>query len=124
VKRVDDFETRSKHLQHMTDEELDAYFWELAEKFVDPLIELAYYHTSPSIERSVLLRMGFSSIEAKEIVNRIEERGLLPKGAGNIVLKVAERLKKDYLAAGKAIANGEYLEVLDDIAREARKNEA
>ncbi|HCD09815.1 MAG: hypothetical protein XD37_0461 [Thermoanaerobacter thermocopriae] len=124
MKRVDDFETRSKHLQHMTDEELDAYFWELAEKFVDPLIELAYYHTSPSIERSVLLRMGFSSIEAKEIVNRIEERGLLPKGAGNIVLKVAERLKKDYLAAGKAIANGEYLEVLDDIAREARKNEA
>jgi D-ornithine 4,5-aminomutase subunit alpha len=124
VKRVDDFETRSKHLQHMTDEELDAYFWELAEKIVDPLIELAYYHTSPSIERSVLLRMGFSSIEAKEIVNRIEERGLLPKGAGNIVLKVAERLKKDYLAAGKAIANGEYLEVLDDIAREARKNEA
>ncbi|ABY92767.1 MAG: Uncharacterized protein XD65_0417 [Caldanaerobacter subterraneus] len=124
MKRVDDFETRSKHLQHMTDEELDAYFWELAEKIVDPLIELAYYHTSPSIERSVLLRMGFSSIEAKEIVNRIEERGLLPKGAGNIVLKVAERLKKDYLAAGKAIANGEYLEVLDDIAREARKNEA
>lgn len=124
MKRVDDFETRSKHLQHMTDEELDAYFWELAEKFVDPLIESAYYHTSPSIERSVLLRMGFSGIEAKEIVNRIEERGLLPKGAGNIVLKVAERLKKDYLAAGKAIANGEYLEVLDDIAREARKNEA
>ncbi|GAB6117589.1 ornithine aminomutase subunit alpha [Thermoanaerobacter brockii subsp. lactiethylicus] len=124
MKRVDDFETRSKHLQHMTDEELDAYFWELAEKIVDPLIESAYYHTSPSIERSVLLRMGFSGIEAKEIVNRIEERGLLPKGAGNIVLKVAERLKKDYLAAGKAIANGEYLEVLDDIAREARKNEA
>lgn len=42
----------------------------------------------------MLLRMGFSGIEAKEIVNRIEERGLLPKGAGNIVLKVAERLKK------------------------------
>ncbi|SHE66752.1 D-ornithine 4,5-aminomutase S subunit [Thermoanaerobacter uzonensis DSM 18761] len=124
MRREDDFETRSEHLKHMTDEELDAYFWKLAEKIVDPLIELAYYHTSPSIERSVLLRMGFSSIEAKEIVNRIEERGLLPKGAGSIVLKVAERVKKDYLTAGKSIANGEYLEVLDDIAREASKNEA
>lgn len=124
MKREDDFEIRSKHLKQMSDEELDAYFWKLAEKIVDPLIELAYYHTSPSIERSVLLRMGFSSIEAKEIVNKIEEKGLLPKGAGNIVLKVAKRVKKDYLIAGKSIANGEYLEVLDDIAREASKNEA
>ncbi|AAM24464.1 ornithine aminomutase subunit alpha [Caldanaerobacter subterraneus] len=124
MRREDDFEVRSKHLQHMTDEELDAYFWELAEKIVDPLIELAYYHTSPSIERSVLLRMGFSSIEAKEIVNRIEERGLLSKGAGHIVLKVAERAKTDYLTAGRGLANGQYLDVLDEIAREARENEA
>jgi len=65
--RPDDFVERSKHLQKMTDEELNAYFWQLVEKVVAPLVELARTHTSPSIERSVLLRMGFNSFEAKSL---------------------------------------------------------
>jgi len=35
---------------------------------VDPLLEYGRTHTTPSIERSVLLRMGFSSLEAKPLV--------------------------------------------------------
>ena len=64
VERPDDFETQRKRLQALSDEELHSYFWSLAEKIVTPLIEEARSHTSPSIERSVLLRMGFSSLEA------------------------------------------------------------
>ena len=38
---------------------------QLTGQLVDPLLELAKENTSPAIERSVLLRMGFSSLEAK-----------------------------------------------------------
>lgn len=124
MKRIDDFEIRSKHLQNMSDEELDAYFWQLAEKIVEPMIKLAYENTTPSIERSVLLRMGFSSIEAKEIVNKLEEKGLLSKGAGNIVLKVASKLNDSYLNVGRALSNGLYTDILDDIAKGEDKSEA
>ncbi|MGB9679493.1 MAG: ornithine aminomutase subunit alpha [Thermoanaerobacteraceae bacterium] len=124
MRREDDFETRSKHLQSMTDEQLDAYFWSLAEKIVDPMLELAYDHTSPSIERSVLLRMGFSSIEAKEIVNRVEEKGLLSKGAGNIVLQVAKKSNINYLEAGKGLYEGKFADLLDEIAKGGIVDEA
>ena len=60
--RPDDFQERRKHLEGLSEEELEKRFWDLAEKIVDPLLELAYKNTSPSIERSVLLSMGFSSI--------------------------------------------------------------
>ena len=43
------------HLAELTDEELEARFWELAQRVVDPMVELARTHTSPSIERSVLI---------------------------------------------------------------------
>ena len=68
MKRADDFETRRQHLRAMSDEELKAYFWKLAQQTVDPLLEYGRTHTTPSVERSVLLRMGFSSLEAKPIV--------------------------------------------------------
>ena len=40
MKREDDFQERRKHLANLTEEELEARFWELTEKIVDPLIEL------------------------------------------------------------------------------------
>ena len=58
AERADDFSVRRARLQKMSDEELHAYFWSLAEKIVAPLIAEARTHTTPSIERSVLLRMG------------------------------------------------------------------
>ena len=69
MKRNDDFAERHEHLASLTDEQLEARFWELANKLVDPLLEMGYEYTSPAVERSVLLRMGFSSIEAKAIVD-------------------------------------------------------
>ena len=63
--RGDDFEVRRKALAGLSDEELHRRFWELVDRLVAPLVEEARAHTTPAIERSVLLRMGFSSIEAK-----------------------------------------------------------
>ncbi|MFW6225144.1 MAG: D-ornithine 4,5-aminomutase subunit OraS, partial [Bacteroidota bacterium] len=53
----DKFKTEKAKLDKLTDEELNHLFWKKAEKIVNPLIDLAKTHTSPSIERSVLLRM-------------------------------------------------------------------
>ena len=88
MKRQDDFQERRKHLEELTEVELEKRFWDLADKLVDPLIDLAKSNTSPSIERSVLLRMGFSSEEAKVIVEGAIDRGLIGKGVGNIIYKL------------------------------------
>lgn len=101
-----DFENMRKSLAHLSDAELKERFWELAREIVEPLAELARTHTSPSIERSVLLRMGFSSLEAGAIVSAAEKRGLLGKGVGAVLLKYAESRGTDYLPAGRELAGG------------------
>lgn len=106
MKREDDFEIRRKHLADLSDEELYDRFWKLTEQIVDPLIDLAYNHTSSSIERSVLLRMGFSSIESDAIVAEGLKAGLLGKGMGNVVLKYGELKGVSYLDAGRQLAEG------------------
>jgi len=108
------FEERRKHLAHLTDEELKTRFWELGEKIVDPLLELGKTHTSPSIERSVLLRMGFSSIEATKIVNEVIARNLMGKGAGHVVYRLAKEKGLTIRAAGLALCDDEYW---DDVTR-------
>jgi D-ornithine 4,5-aminomutase subunit alpha len=110
VERADDFSSRRAHLRALSDEELRAYFWSLAETIVAPLIEEARTHTTPSIERSVLLRMGFSSVEAKALVERMRERGLLGHGAGHLVLKVAHAKGISVREAGTALLAGRYWE--------------
>lgn len=107
MERVDDFATRRKHLANLTDEQLKARFWELADKIVAPLMETAKTQTSPSIERSILLRMGFSSMEAQGIVTNCVSYGFLGKGAGHAVLKLAELEKVPYRDAGLKLAAGE-----------------
>ena len=69
----------------MNDEELKTYFWQLAQQVVDPLLEYGRTHTTPSIERSVLLRMGFSSLEAKPLVEYAIANDLIGHGVGNVV---------------------------------------
>lgn len=103
--RPDDYELRRTHLSDMTDEELKTYFWSLADKAVSPLLELAKTHTSPSIERSVLLRMGFSSIEAKAIVDKTIAHQLISKGCGHVVFKYATLKKISVRDAGLSLAN-------------------
>jgi D-ornithine 4,5-aminomutase subunit alpha len=92
---------RRQELKELSDDELRERFWQLARDIVKPLHDLAYTHTSPSIERSVLLRMGFSSMESRAIVSQAEKRRLLGKGVGHLVLKYAEMARKPYLEAGK-----------------------
>jgi D-ornithine 4,5-aminomutase subunit alpha len=108
IKRADDFEVRRKHLANLTDQELEQRFWKLAEDVVDPLLELAKNNTTPAIERSVLLRMGFSSLEAKEIVDNTIDRGLMGKGAGNVIYRVAKVLNRDYREVGRELGQGQH----------------
>lgn len=108
------FEARRRHLADMSDEALYAYFWELANKIVDPLIEAGRIYTTPAIERSVLLRMGFSSLEAKAIVAGMMEHHLMPHGAGHVVWKLATERGEDIRATGVRLADGE---LWDDAVR-------
>jgi D-ornithine 4,5-aminomutase subunit alpha len=106
VERPDDFAVRRQRLQAMSDEALHACFWALVERVVAPLIDEARTHTTPSIERSVLLRMGFSSVEARALVERIGERGLLGRGAGRLVLELATARGITVREAGAALLAG------------------
>lgn len=111
-KRNDDFNERRRHLADLSEEELKARFFALAGEIVDPLIDLSKRSTTPSVERSVLLRMGFSSLEAMDIVNHVLDLGLMGKGAGNIVLKTAAKLEREYLEVGREMGEGKHLDVV------------
>ena len=106
MERTDDYLERREHLKHLSEEELEARFWELTEKLMNPVIKLAETHTSPSIERSVLLRMGFSSLESMSIVKQVLDHGLIGKGAGHIVYKVAKTKGIEIRDAGLKLAEG------------------
>ncbi len=111
--RTAKFEKQRAELQKLSDEELKARFWELCDQVIDPIVDLARTHTSPSIERSVLLRMGIDSLQAHAVVDRILESGLLGKGAGHVVLKLAQKNNLDIPSAAQAIL--ENPEVLSDL---------
>jgi len=106
--RPDDFENRRSHLRELSDAELHSRFWSLVERITEPLVEEARTHTSPGIERSVLLRMGFTSTEAKQLVDNMHQQGMLGHGAGHLVLQLARRKGITVRAAGEALLNGEY----------------
>ncbi len=102
--RIKKFENRRKELEKMTDEQLKSRFWELCQKVVEPMVDYGKNYTSPSIERSVLLRMGIDSPTTQGAVLRINEAGLLGKGAGHVVLKVSDKHKITIREAAKRIA--------------------
>ncbi|MGB4594397.1 MAG: D-ornithine 4,5-aminomutase subunit OraS [Anaerolineaceae bacterium] len=89
--RLEKFSERQERLHSLSDEALKARFWELCDQVVSPIAELARTHTSPSIERSVLLRMGIDSQSALGVVEKIKQAGLLGKGAGHVLLELAEK---------------------------------
>ncbi len=101
--RIKRFEVRQNELHRLTDVELKDRFWQLCDQLIDPIVDLARTHTSPSIERSVLLRMGVDSITAHGVVDRVLNAGLLGKGAGHVVLKVSQKLKVDVPTAARSI---------------------
>ena len=106
MKRSDDFADRRKLIAHLTDEEIYNRFWELTEKVVEPLLVLGYNNTTPSIERAVLLRMGISSLQTKPIVEGCIDRGLMGKGAGHVVYKLANAKGITVKEAGTLLADG------------------
>lgn len=110
VRREDDFEQRRSHLKDLTDEQLKTRFWDLIEQVVDPLLEMSHKNTTVSIERSVLLRMGFSSIEVSTIVEKVQNAGLLKFGAGHVVYLAAKLNNIDIRTAGLAIMEDKYLD--------------
>ncbi len=104
--RADEYLAWRTHLADLSDEQLEARFWELVDQIVDPLIDLARTHTSPSIERSVLMRMGVDSPTCNAVVNEIDKRGLLGHGAGHVVLHCARQWDVDVRAAAAKLAAG------------------
>src|SRR5512137_177733 len=101
--RIARFEKRREELKKMSDAELKERFWQLCNQVVEPIVDLARTHTSPSIERAVLLRMGIDSVSSHGVVDRIYEAGLLGKGAGHVVLKLAQKTGLDVRSAAAAI---------------------
>ena len=96
-KRADDFNERRAHLAKLSDQELYERFWSLASDIVDPL------------------RMGFSSREAKAIVDGVIDRGLMGKGAGHVVYKLAKSKNISVREAGVALADGKMWQEAADL---------
>ncbi len=115
MKREDDYKVRRKHLEDLTDEQLYDRFWELASQIVDPLIEIGKKNTTPAIERSVLLRMGFSSLEVKPIVEGVMKKGLMGKGCGNVVYRLAEKKGITVREAGLLLIEGKEWDTVDTL---------
>jgi D-ornithine 4,5-aminomutase subunit alpha len=107
MKRQDDFAERRKHIAELSDKELYDRFWELTTQVVSPMLELGRKNTTPSVERSVLLRMGISSLDTKPIVEGCMDRGLMGKGAGNVVYKLAQAKGVSIKEAGEMLAKGD-----------------
>ena len=111
--RPDTYMQVRAHLDGLSDDALGERFWELAHEVMAPLVELARTHTSPSIERSVLMRMGIDSRTCLSVVAGCEERGLLGHGAGHVVLVCMREWDCDAPAAAVRLAAGEGWEVAE-----------
>jgi D-ornithine 4,5-aminomutase subunit alpha len=107
TERPDDFAARRARLRELSDAQLHERFWELVEGLVAPLVAEARAHTTPAIERSVLLRMGFTGAEAKALVDGLHARGLLGHGAGRLLVVHAERRGVAVREAGLALLAGD-----------------
>ena len=115
MKRMDEYAQRRAHLKDLSDEQLYDRFWGLAEDIVEPMLDLGRNYTTPSIERSVLLRMGFSSLEVKPIVEGTIKHSLMGKGCGHIVWRLAEQKGMSIREAGLALADGKEWDAVEEI---------
>ena len=114
IERDDDYQKRRGNLKNLSDAELKVKFWELADQIVKPLVGLAEKNTTPSIERSILLRMGFSSIEVAQVVDKVIDLGLMPKGAGHVVYAISTEKNIPIRQAGMELVDGKHIEFLKE----------
>lgn len=110
--REDTFREAREHLAELSDAQLEARFWELAQACVAPLVELARTHTSPSIERSVLMRMGIDSPTAQAVVAECETRDLLGHGAGHVVWVCMQTWNVEAPEAARRLVEGDGWDVV------------
>ncbi len=118
MKRNDDFVTRREHLANLSDTQLHERFWSLVDQLTAPLLQAGRENTSPAIERSVLLRMGFSSLEAKAIVENCLDKNLLSHGAGHVVYKLSKVKGLPLREAGLMLSRGELADEAAGLFRE------
>lgn len=122
VQRKDDtFLNDRKHLENLSDQEIHDLFWELTQKIIDPLLELGYKNTTPSVERSVLLRLGFSSIESKAIVEKVMDAQLMSKGAGHVVYVASKENNVSIKEAGFGLLEGKYWDSVNEYFKGGQK---
>jgi len=114
VSRDDDYQIRRKSVKNLSDAELKIRFWELADQVVKPLVDLAKKNTSPSIERSILLRMGFSSIEVAQVVDKVIDLELMGKGAGHVVYAISKEKNISIREAGMELVAGKHIDFLKE----------
>lgn len=111
--RPDTFHEVRKQLEGLSESELETRFWDLSRECVEPIVELARTHTSPSIERSVLMRMGIDSLRCQAVVAECEKRGLLGHGAGHVVWLCMREWGCDAPSAAARLADGEGWEIAE-----------
>jgi D-ornithine 4,5-aminomutase subunit alpha len=111
--RPDTYREVRQHLDNLDDAALEARFWKLSREVVEPLVELARTHTSPSIERSVLMRMGIDSPTCMAVVSECEKRGLLGHGAGHVLLVCMREWDVGAPVAAAKLAAGEGWDVAE-----------
>ena len=102
--RVERYEALRAELADLDDAALKERFWQLCEQVMTPVVDLARTHTTPSIERSVLLRMGIDSVTTHAVVENVFAAGLGGKGAGHAVLRLSRRDGMDLRDAATRIA--------------------
>lgn len=123
MEQTKNFEDARQHLAPLSNEELKNRFWELIDEIVEPLLKLGQEYTSPSIERSVIMRMGFSSTEATAIVDQVIKHNLMPKGAGHIVYRIAKENNLAIRQAGLELSEGKHWEQVEELLRGAELND-
>ena len=118
MKRTDDYLQRREHLKDLSDEQLHERFWGLVKNLTDPLLKAGEENTSPAIERSVLLRMGFNSLQVKVLVDLFLDKGLLPHGAGHIIYKLSKAHGLTIREAGLALISGQHHDEITELFNE------
>ena len=74
--RVERYEALRAELADLDDAALKERFWQLCEQVMTPVVDLARTHTTPSIERSVLLRMGIDSVTTHAVLRLSRRDGM------------------------------------------------
>jgi D-ornithine 4,5-aminomutase subunit alpha len=107
-KKIDTFLEDRKHLENLSDQEIHERFWQLTAEIINPLLKLAKENTTPSVERSIIIRLGFSSIEAKALVAKVMDHGLMAKGAGHVVYVASKENGVSIKEAGLGLIEDKY----------------